>query len=74
MGSCIDSLHFVIYNRWGSIVFETTDQKICWDGADDKGSWFSDNPMNTAVFTYYLEATIKGSEKIIRKGNISLIR
>ena len=30
--------------------------------------------MNTAVFVYYLEATLNNEEQVIKKGNVSLIR
>ncbi|TAL57928.1 MAG: gliding motility-associated C-terminal domain-containing protein, partial [Bacteroidetes bacterium] len=67
-GNCIKELTFIIYNRWGEKVFETTDPKICWDGI------YKGKPLNTAVFVYYMEATLTNGEKINRKGNISLIK
>jgi len=68
LGDCIETFLFSIYDRWGEQVFETTNQKICWDGT------YKGKPMNTAAFVYYLEATLTNGEKISRKGNISLIR
>ena len=67
-GSCIETFHIAIYNRWGEVVFESSDQKICWDGI------YKGKQLNTAVFDYYLEATLTSGEKINKKGNISLIR
>lgn len=68
MGTCIESMHLVIYNRWGEMVFESSSQKICWDGM------YSGKFLDTAVFNYYLEATFTNGEKIRKKGNISLIQ
>ncbi|TAL59505.1 MAG: T9SS type B sorting domain-containing protein [Bacteroidetes bacterium] len=68
MGNCIETFSFAIYDRWGEKVFETTDQKICWDGK------YKGKLLNTAMFVYYLEATLTSEEKITKKGNISLIR
>lgn len=68
LGNCIETLKFAIYDRWGERVFETTDAKICWDGV------YKGKLMNTAVFVYYLDATLTTGEKISRKGNITLIR
>ncbi|TAL58166.1 MAG: hypothetical protein EPN85_12200, partial [Bacteroidetes bacterium] len=70
---CIQNMTFTIYDRWGEKVFETTDQKICWDGTY-KGNSDSYRGMNTAVFVYFLEATLTSGEKINKKGNISLLR
>ncbi|MBI4929840.1 MAG: gliding motility-associated C-terminal domain-containing protein, partial [Bacteroidetes bacterium] len=73
--NCIRELLFIIYNRWGEKVFETTDLKICWDGRY-KGKLWGSTPSeeSAAVFVYYLQATLTNGEKIKKKGNISLIR
>jgi len=67
-GRCIEKLYFAIYDRWGEKVFETTDLKQCWDGS------YKGKQMNTAVFVYYLKATLTTGEEITKKGNISLLR
>ena len=67
-GKCIKSIHFIIYDRWGEKVFETTDPKVCWDGK------LNGKLMNTAVFVYSLEAILYTDEKVIKTGNVSLIR
>jgi len=67
-GNCILKQRFIIYNRWGEKVFETTDSKICWDGS------YNDKPVNTGSFVYLLEATLTSGEEIIKKGSISLVR
>jgi gliding motility-associated-like protein len=59
---------FRIFDRWGEMVFETTDQNIGWDGT------FRDKLLKPDTYDYYLEATcVQGEQKII-KGNITLIR
>ncbi len=68
LGNCIVNMHFAIYDRWGEKVFETTDQKVCWDGK------YKGELMNTASFVYYFKATLVSGEEISMKGNISLIR
>ncbi len=67
-GKCIQTMTFAIYDRWGEKVFDTTDPKKCWDGI------YKGEVMNTAVFVYYLDATLITGEKIKKKGNISLVR
>lgn len=37
---------FVIYDRWGEKVFETTDKKACWDGT------YKGKQLNNATFVY----------------------
>ncbi len=65
---CIKELQISIYNRWGERVYESTDPRFCWDGI------YKGNLENTAVFVYYLHATLISGDKISRKGNVSLIR
>jgi gliding motility-associated-like protein len=67
-GNCLESFVFVIYNRWGEKVFESSDKNTCWDG-----TW-KGKELNSAVFVYILEGTLITNEKVTLKGNISLIR
>jgi len=67
-GRCIKTMEFAIYARWGEKVFETTDQKKCWDGT------YKGQKLNTGVYVYYLKATLLDGTKINRKGDVSLIR
>ena len=66
-GNCITSLEFVIYDRWGEKVFETDDPAKGWDG-NVRGK-----KMDTAVFVYYLNATVNGTE-VKKHGNITLVK
>ena len=65
---CIKEIVFRIYDRWGRKVFESTDIKQGWDGR------FESRKMNSAVFAYYLQATLRNGEKKTKEGNISLIK
>ena len=66
--NCVTSFSFIIFDRWGEKVFETEDASKGWDGT------YRGKPMNAAVFVYTINATLVSGEKIIKKGNISLIR
>lgn len=67
-GRCIVEMYFVIYDRWGEKVFESSSQNVCWDGT------YRDKPMNTGVYVYTFEGTLITGEKIEKKGNITLVR
>ncbi len=68
MGDCIETMHLTIYDRWGEKVFESSAQSVCWDGM------YHGKLMDSAVFGYYLEATLKDGRIINQKGNVSLVR
>lgn len=64
----VEKLHFYIYNRWGELVFETQDINIGWDGT------YNGEPLNKAVFVYYVEVTFNDGSEIIQKGDITLMK
>ncbi|TND10447.1 MAG: hypothetical protein FD123_89 [Bacteroidetes bacterium] len=66
---CISEVEFVIYDRWGEKVFTTTDPNACWDGTMKGGG----EVLTSAVFVYYLRATLLNGETVTRKGNVSLV-
>jgi gliding motility-associated-like protein len=66
--ACIKEFTIHIYDRWGELVYESEDKLFCWDGS------FNGKPMNTAVYAYYIKATLKTGGDIIRKGNITLLK
>ena len=67
-GSCITKMHFRIYDRWGELVYESSNLNACWDGT------FKGKDLSTQVFVYLLDATLITGEEVSLKGNISLIR
>jgi gliding motility-associated-like protein len=67
--SCIEDLKFQIYNRWGELVFETTDIATCWDGN------YKDKPANSGIFVYRLYVKLyNNDEPIDISGNTTLVR
>jgi len=70
-GDALESLDFKIFNRWGEVVFETTDINIGWEGKHMKTS----RDMEVGVYVWLLIATTADGEDIGPiSGNVSLIR
>jgi gliding motility-associated-like protein len=67
-GNCINELYFVIYDRWGEKVFETTNPSLTWDGT------LREKAMNGAVFFYYISASLSNGEVYEGSGNITLFK
>jgi gliding motility-associated-like protein len=61
-------LQFMIYDRWGELVFETEDINRGWDGK------FNGKKLQAGVYVYHLKLTCLNHETFIKKGNITLIR
>jgi gliding motility-associated-like protein len=66
-GNCILNLEFAIFDRWGEKVFETTNPAIGWYGT------YKGKKLDTAVFVYFLKATVDGIE-VKKHGNITLVK
>jgi gliding motility-associated-like protein len=67
-GPMIEGMVFRIFDRWGEMVFESTDRNFGWDGN------FRGKRLDPDVYDYYLKAICIGGEESIIKGNISLMK
>jgi len=59
---------FRVFDRWGNLVFETTDIDTGWDGI------YKGRPMDAGVFVYYYEAVCTNGLSVTRQGNVTLLR
>jgi gliding motility-associated-like protein len=64
----ITELYFAVYNRWGQMVFETTDITKGWNGI------YKGMLADPAVFAWYLRAKCYNGDELTKKGNTTLIR
>jgi len=68
-GNAITNIYWAIYDRWGNLLFETTDQAQGWDGTKNG------NPMETGTYVYYLKAVCKKTNAEVKlKGNVSIVK
>ncbi len=69
-GSGFEKVVFRIYNRYGKLVFETTnpDMSETWDGT------VNGQPQEMEVYTYYISVLYQDGGTAEEKGNITLIR
>jgi gliding motility-associated-like protein len=78
-GDGVNDVHFVegkgitfmdikIFNRWGQLVFRSTDQKIGWDGR------FNGKPQEMEVYVYSINVEFVDGTTMNKSGNITLLR
>lgn len=69
-----DNFHFIIYNRWGLKVFESTSLKEMsekgWDGSQDRGH----ESLPSGSYPFILKATSTSGDPVEKKGAINIIR
>jgi len=67
-GLKVSELYFAVYNRWGEMVFETTDMNKGWDGK------YKGKIAESGVFGWYLKVKCITGAESFKKGNVTLVR
>ncbi|MBI3500519.1 MAG: gliding motility-associated C-terminal domain-containing protein [Bacteroidetes bacterium] len=66
---CIKDIDLKIFNRWGNLVFETTDPAQGWDGSTPKGK-----DGNEGVYAYQAKGHMNDGTEIDKKGTVTLMK
>ncbi len=64
----VTDFHFMLFTRWGELVFETRDINDCWDGR------YHDNDCLPGVYMYTCKITCVAGQTTSFKGDVTLIR
>jgi gliding motility-associated-like protein len=65
----VTELYFAVYDRWGNVIFETTDlNSQGWDGT------YNGAKLATDVYVFWLKARCLNGEVYNHKGNVTLLR
>jgi len=67
-GLFVEKMVFRVFDRWGEMVFESTDVNFGWDGR------FKGRKLDPDVYDYYLQVTCYGGLENILKGNVTLMK
>jgi len=67
-GTGISGFVMNVFDRWGNLVFQTTDKAIGWDGT------YEGRAVNAGVYVYDLRGILFNSEPLIMRGNITVFR
>ena len=64
---CLNTFEIAIYNRWGEMVFKSTDPDFRWDGT------YKGQKLFSQVLNYYIITKDDKEITHIKKGNISIV-
>lgn len=67
-GAAVESFTFKLYNRWGQLLFETTDLTKGWDGL------YKGKPQEMDSYAYTLQANFYDGTTASKEGNVTLLR
>jgi hypothetical protein len=62
----IQTFNLTIVNRWGNVVFETSDPQVVWDGTQDG------TVLSEGIYSYVLNATLMNDDSLTNQGFIHL--
>ena len=65
----VTNIDFKLYNRWGNLIYETSNKTILWDGRTTSGE-----SCTQGVYFYTLKYTDVNAEQQTRNGYVSLFR
>ncbi len=68
MNADVKTYHFIIYDRWGRKVFETSNTREGWDGK------LGGIPTDTGVFLWQCNYQLVGEAPVSKRGTVLLIR
>lgn len=67
--SLVTDVYFAVFDRWGNIIYETTDlDSPGWDGT------YMGEKLATDVYVFWLKARCLNGEEYNHKGNVTLLR
>jgi gliding motility-associated-like protein len=69
-GTFISDFKFWVFDRWGNVVFHSTDPSKGWDGSDPKADFAAQN----LVYSYRVLAKGYNSQLIDKKGSVTVVR
>ncbi|MGB0839700.1 MAG: gliding motility-associated C-terminal domain-containing protein [Chitinophagales bacterium] len=64
----IETMDFNVFNRWGELIFQTTDPNLGWNGTHNG------KKVNAGVYVYYVEITFADGQTKLHKGNVTILR
>ncbi len=67
-GTNIVNFECLIYNRWGKLVFSSTDIKLPWDGKINNGL------ADEGTYFYIIKCSGTAGKEIIKQGHVTLFR
>jgi len=64
----VTEFELLIFNRWGELLFESRDPEMGWDGT------YNGKLCQQDVYIYKLAASYENGERVVRIGDVNLIR
>lgn len=67
LSDCVKSVSLEIYNRWGELIFQSSDQGDCWDGT------YKSKKVNAGSYVYKMNVTLTNQQVVEKSGTITVV-
>ena len=67
-GQNLEEIQLKVFDRWGELIFETTEQDMGWDGT------YKGRPVDPDVYVYHLKVICFDEQENLIKGNVTVLR
>jgi gliding motility-associated-like protein len=64
----VTEFDMMVFNRWGELLFHSKDPDMGWNG------YYNGKLCQQDVYMYKISAVLENGEKIVRMGDVNLIR
>ena len=64
----VQDYHLIVFDRWGEILWESTDPEAKWDGT------YKGSPVQVGVYAWHLDVTSWNNESYRYSGTVNLIK
>ncbi len=68
VGEGIDWFRMEIYDRWGELIFESSDVDVMWDGT------YKGKPVQVGTYVYRVSARLNNNDEFSKDGTLSLVK
>lgn len=67
IGTCIRSINTKVFNQWGEVIFESSDQSHGWNGR------YKNDPVPGDQYTFIVVVELESGEMITRNGTVRVL-
>lgn len=67
IGTCLHSIHSKVFNQWGEVIFESSDQTNTWDGTYKESKVPNDN------YSFVISIEFENGTKVTRSGSVRVM-
>jgi len=66
----VEDFEMLIFDRWGEVIFKSTELYDYWDGSDERGDYF----VPDGVYNWMIRVNSERVDSIVKRGHVTIMR